>query len=386
MSEHPRLQRWVERTLCCEQQSYSLELVAGDASPRRYYRVTCAGEGAGAEKAADLSQDSPNGGKQGTVEPPPPLNAGISSDSGPAKSTFIAVDAPATEKTAEFLSINRFLRQSGVRVPAVYASDLEQGFMLLEDLGDQTLLPLLTESAVGNWYEKALSILSRTAVIGCDNTDLERYDAQKLQTELNVFAEWFVLQLLGLAWDDKAQGVFSELSSLLIERALAQPQRFVHRDFHSRNLMVIGDELAVIDFQDAVIGPITYDPVSLLKDCYISWPRERQLQWLETYRQRLLAAGVLSIDDTQAFVVDFDLMGLQRHIKVLGVFARLSLRDNKHGYLDDLPLVLAYVREALALYAEAMPAIGQFSAWFESVVVPACEQQGWYREVELSSP
>ena len=385
MSEHPRLQRWVEQTLCCEQQSYSLELVAGDASPRRYYRLTCAGGGAVPRLAVDFSQDSPSGGKQGSFEPPPPLNAGISSDSCPAKSTFIAVDAPATEKTPEFLAINGLLSQSGVRVPAVYASDLEQGFMLLEDLGDQTLLPLLTESVAGNWYEKGLSILSQTAVIGCDTTALEHYDAQKLQTELNVFAEWFVPQLLGLAWDDKAQGVFRELSSLLIERALAQPQRFVHRDFHSRNLMVVGDELAVIDFQDAVIGPLTYDPVSLLKDCYISWPREQQLQWLETYRQRLLAAGVLSIDDTQVFVVDFDLMGLQRHIKVLGVFARLSLRDGKHGYLEDLPLVLAYVRDALVMYAEVMPAIGQFRAWFESVVVPACEQQGWYQEIVLES-
>jgi len=384
MSEHPRLQRWVEQTLCCEQQSYSLELVAGDASPRRYYRVTCAGEGAVPGSVAGIRQGSPGSGKQDIVEPSASLNGGASSDSGPAMSTYIAVDAPATEKTPEFLAINGLLSQSGVRVPAVYASDLEQGFMLLEDLGDQTLLPLLTESAVGNWYVKALSILGQTAAISEDSADLEHYDAQKLQTELNVFAEWFVPRLLGLSWGDKAQGVFSELSSLLIERALAQPQRFVHRDFHSRNLMVIDDELAVIDFQDAVIGPITYDPVSLLKDCYICWPRECQLQWLEAYRQRLVAAGVLSIDDTQAFVVDFDLMGLQRHIKVLGVFARLSLRDNKHGYLDDLPLVLAYVREALALYAEVMPAIGQFSAWFEREVVPACEQQGWHRNLELS--
>jgi len=152
----------------------------------------------------------------------------------------------------------------------------------------------------------------------------------------------------------------------------------VHRDFHSRNIMCLPDDrLGLIDFQDAVVGPVTYDPVSLLKDCYIQWPRPDQLRWLESHRQALLSTGV-AVPDERAFIRDFDLVGLQRHLRVLGVFARLCLRDAKPAYLNDLPLVLDYTREALALY-HSEPPIGDFSQWFEDEVMPRIAEQDWYQ-------
>jgi aminoglycoside/choline kinase family phosphotransferase len=164
-----------------------------------------------------------------------------------------------------------------------------------------------------------------------------------------------------------------------------QPQVVVHRDFHSRNLMVVrNQELAVIDFQDAVIGPITYDPISLLKDCYVSWPRQRQIGWLLDYKRLLVREQLMSAMSDDTFIAWFDLMGLQRHVKVLGIFARLCLRDGKPAYLEDLPLVLAYVIQALAIYAPSVPAIARFAEVFDQQVLPACKTQSWYSSVALT--
>ena len=176
-----------------------------------------------------------------------------------------------------------------------------------------------------------------------------------------------------------ASELWEDLLRLMTQIFLGQPQCVVHRDFHSRNIMCLpNDRLGFIDFQDAVVGPITYDPASLLKDCYIRWPRADQLRWLETHRQALFAAGV-EVPDAHAFIRDFDLVGLQRHLRVLGVFARLCLRDAKPDYLNDLPLVLAYTREALGLYQDE-PAIAAFSAWFEGVVMPRVVEQSWHQQ------
>ena len=332
-----------------QERNFSLQLIAGDASPRKYYRVTLA-----------------------------------ATHGMPARS-LIAVDAPQSEKNPEFLHIRQLLEQGHIRVPALIAADVEAGFLLLEDLGDDVLLPILSTHSAGPWYASALSTLNRVAAIPVATSGLTYYDAAKLQTELDLFRYWFIPQLLRLEWTQDLDTGFAGLSQCLIANAAEQPQVLVHRDFHSRNLMVVGNsELAVIDFQDAVIGPITYDPVSLLKDCYISWPRQQQIAWLLDYKGLLIAERQLAAIDDETFTAWFDLMGLQRHIKVLGIFARLCLRDGKSAYLDDLPLVLAYVVQVLAIYAPTVPAIARFSDYFNQQVLPACKTQSWYRPVALT--
>jgi aminoglycoside/choline kinase family phosphotransferase len=327
----------------------SFDLIAGDASPRKYYRVALSATGA-----------SP-------------------------KRSLIAVDAPHSEKNPEFLHMRQLLEQAHIRVPALIAADVEAGFLLLEDLGDDVLLPILSGHAVGAWYAMALNTLSNLAAIPVATSGLAYYDAAKLQTELNLFRDWFVPELLGLVWTEEFDEVFADFSQCLIANAVEQPQVVVHRDFHSRNLMVVrNQELAVIDFQDAVIGPITYDPVSLLKDCYVSWPRQRQIGWLLDYKGLLVREQLISAMSDDTFIAWFDLMGLQRHVKVLGIFARLCLRDGKPAYLEDLPLVLAYVIQALAIYAPSVPAIARFAEVFDQQVLPACTTQSWYRPVVLT--
>jgi aminoglycoside/choline kinase family phosphotransferase len=327
----------------------SFDLIAGDASPRKYYRVV------------------------------------FSVTSGSPKRSLIAVDAPHSEKNPEFLHMRQLLEQAHIRVPALVAADVEAGFLLLEDLGDDVLLPILSRQAVGAWYAIALNTLNNLAAIPIATSRLAQYDAAKLQAELDLFRHWFVPELLGLVWTEEFEEVFAGFSQCLIANAVEQPQVVVHRDFHSRNLMVVHNkELAVIDFQDAVIGPITYDPVSLLKDCYVSWPRQRQIGWLLDYKRKLVREQLMSAMSDDAFIAWFDLMGLQRHVKVLGIFARLCLRDGKPAYLEDLPLVLAYVVQALAIYAPSVPAIARFAEVFDQQVLPACKTQSWYRPVALT--
>ena len=328
---------------------FSFDLIAGDASPRKYYRVVL------------LSNDKA------------------------VKQSFIAVDAPSSEKTPEFLHIRQLLERGSIRVPALVAADAEAGFLLLEDLGDDVLLPALSDHSAGVWYAMALNIAKQFAAIPAATTGLAAYDADKLQGELNLFCDWFVPKLLGVSWTAEFDQLFLRLSKLLIENATQQPQIVVHRDFHSRNLMVVGnEELAVIDFQDAVIGPITYDAVSLLKDCYVSWPRQRQITWLLDLKRQMSEEQPLSEVDENVFIAWFDLMGLQRHIKVLGIFARLYLRDGKAAYLKDLPLVLAYVSQVLNLYSSSEGAIASFGEFFSRQVLPVCKSQNWYREVNLN--
>ena len=336
------LANWVRQALNLPGNA-ELTLIAGDASPRRYFRLS-------------LPPASPLGVK-----------------------TLVAVSSPPTEKNAEFLTVRKLLQDGGVRVPELIAADLNQGFMVLEDLGNDTLLPLLSEYSAGVWYAKGLNILADLVAMDHSDQELAPYNAPLLQQELDLFPLWFVQELLGLGLTRAQSSLFNGLSEVLIKSALSQPKALVHRDFHSRNLMVLNNaDLAVIDFQDAVVGPITYDPVSLLKDCYIHWPRDRQLAWLADYQGILEQREVMSPVPYKQFVQWFDLMGLQRHIKVLGIFARLYLRDEKPGYLSDLPLVMAYTREALALYAEQDASIGAFRDWFEAEVVPACRQQAWF--------
>jgi aminoglycoside/choline kinase family phosphotransferase len=289
--------------------------------------------------------------------------------------SWICVDSPPqTEKNTEFLQVRDLLDARGVCVPDLVAADAERGLLLLGDLGDRQLLDLLSETSVDRYYTKALATLRQiyTGPIGAGQ--LPPYDEAVLSEELSRFPQWFCDALLNCPLDDGQQQVFHNCSQLLIRSALEQPRVFVHRDFHSRNLLVqAGGELGVIDFQDALLGAVTYDAASLLKDCYIRWPRPQVEAWLEQHRQALVAEGMQGLDDGADFLRWFDWIGLQRHLKVLGTFARLYLRDGKDAYLHDLPLVLSYVREVLGLY----PKFDDMRGLFGEHLDPVIAEQRW---------
>jgi aminoglycoside/choline kinase family phosphotransferase len=317
----------------------ALSMVAGDASPRRYFRLAL------------------------------------------AACSYVLVEAPpATEKNAAFVHVAELLRGAGVKVPAVMAVDFDRGFLLLEDLGDQLLLPLLDSGSSGGLYAQAFTTLAQMAAVDTARASLGDYDRALLGEELSRFQAWFVQELLGYTPRAAEQAQLGRLEARLIDSALEQPRVLVHRDFHSRNLMLTGDrELAVIDFQDAVVGPVTYDLASLLRDCYIQWPAAQVRAWALDYRELLYARGLAADIGEAQFLRWFDWMGLQRHLKVLGTFARLYLRDGKSAYLDDLPLVIHYVLEITDKYAAEEPAFADFSAWFRARLSPLITQQPWSR-------
>ncbi len=282
----------------------------------------------------------------------------------------IAMDAPpAHEDVGPYLRITNLLRSTAVHVPHVHAADLVQGFVLLEDLGRTSYLEGLQDpDAVERLYGDALAALLRLQLHGADAAmALLPYDAAVLQREMQLMPEWFCDRHLQLSLGSAERELLEETFSLLTEAALQQPVVFVHRDYHSRNLMVLEqNNPGVIDFQDALRGPLTYDLASLLKDCYISWPRERVEAWVEQFRAEHARAGQFVVGSSRDFLRAFDWISAQRHIKVLGIFARLCHRDGKHGYLHDLPLTLAYLRDTARRY----PELHTFGEWLESRVVP----------------
>ncbi|MBA6414075.1 phosphotransferase [Parahaliea sp. F7430] len=327
---------WAKSQLKLSSAEGSLEPVAGDASNRRYFRL----------RSAD-------------------------------RSLIVMQAPPATEKNAEFIAVQALLAKGGICVPQILAHDIERGYLLLGDLGRQMLLPLLNDATVDAWYSKAGEVLLQIAQIAAA-TVVPNYDRALLNEELSRLPEWFLVQLLGLELSPADRGLLAQVNTLLVSSAQAQPQVLVHRDFHSRNLMPQPDgQLGVIDFQDAVIGPITYDLVSLLRDCYIRWPKAQVRGWALGQRDRLVASGLLDAMGDEEFLRYFDLMGLQRHLKVLGTFARLYLRDGKAAYLQDLPLVLHYVEEQLSAYAAEEPVLAEFNDWWRERVIPAVARQPW---------
>lgn len=265
--------------------------------------------------------------------------------------SVIVMDSPPDKEPVEpWLAIGARLAAAGLHVPAVHAADVAQGFLLIDDFGTRTYLPELSGDTVDTLYGAAFDALF-VLQTRLDGHALERYDEARLQMELEYLPEWLLQRHLGYGvgcadWD---------LLELTFRRILAtvqaQPYCFVHRDFHSRNLMLSPPLPGIIDFQGALHGPLTYDLASLLRDCYIRWPSARVDAWVEAYRLRLAAAGRVDADAAQ-FRRWFDFTGLQRHIKVLGLFCRLCYRDGKPHYLDDLPLVLDYVLEVCARYPE----------------------------------
>jgi aminoglycoside/choline kinase family phosphotransferase len=256
--------------------------------------------------------------------------------------TFIVMDAPPPEEDcAPFVRVTETLIATGVNVPVIHHMNLEQGFLLLDDFGNDLYLDKLDSSSVNKYYSDAIVALVNMQSL-TEAEGLPDYDETLLRREMNLFTEWLLKKHLHIELNNKQSECLNALFSLLVENALEQPQCFVHRDFHSRNLMLTKTESpGIIDYQDAVHGPISYDLVSLLKDCYIKWPRDEINNWVDFYIQEMSKKG--TVIDRREFQRWFDLMGVQRHLKASGIFARLSLRDGKHDYLNDIPRTLSYI-------------------------------------------
>jgi len=297
---------------------------------------------------------------------------------------LLAVDSPPKkERNEDYVSVSLALKQLGIKRPRLYAIDYARGFMLLEDLGTRSLFSDLDEHSVSLRYDQAEAILHSMQSASTTGLEFPFYDEASLTEEFDLFSSWFVERLLGYVLQDSERTLLQSLCSDLVNNALCQPQVLVHRDFHSRNLMILADEeLAVIDFQDAVIGPVTYDLVSLLRDCYVQWPEELVRARVVQYRHRLQDSGLLQNTSDVIFIKWFELMGLQRHIKVMGIFARLALRDDKPGYLNDLPLVIDYVLKAARKYSEGRA----FDLWFNDRLAPSILKQPWYHNDNVRDP
>ncbi len=325
------LTQWVEQQT--GRSDLQLQVVSGDASFRRYFRA--------------------------------PASDGLLS--------VIAVDAPPEKEPIEpFVKISELLASTGVTVPRILAQDPELGFMLLSDFGDELYLSAINETSADKLYREALDALV-TIQFGCQDrrNELPAYDHALLHQEMELFREWFLQQHLGLELTSDEHQMLDEWFETLSAQVLKQTQVAVHRDYHCRNLMVLPEHgPGIIDYQDAVWGPYSYDLVSLLKDCYIRWPREQQLSWLAHYTSRAERAGI-TIPNIEQRIRDYDWMGMQRHIKVAGIFCRLCHRDGKTAYLQDVPLTLGYLVEALRLYPEMSP----YLDWMERRLAPVLQQK-----------
>lgn len=299
----------------------TLRPASDDASFRRYFRVSCA--------------------------------------AGAADPSLVLMDAPpGREDCGPFVRAAREMGAAGLSVPRVLQADLTQGFLLLEDLGDDTYLSCLGSGEADRLYGDACTALVRLQVASRPGV-FPDYDRALLERELMLYPQWYIERHKGLTPDADLRRDLEHAFEVLLANALAQPRVFVHRDYHSRNLMRIEAERnpGVLDFQDAVFGPLTYDLVSLLRDAYIDWPEDRQIDWAIRYWEKARAAGLPVDDDFGMFYRDFEWMGVQRQLKVLGIFARLNHRDGKSRYLADLPRVLHYAITAARRYAALGPLV-----------------------------
>jgi len=309
-----QLKNWLQTD--CGFTDYQIEPASGDASFRRYFRITL-----------------------------------------PDSTTRIVMDAPPDKEDCEpFVRIARQLEKLGLNVPSILAENHGQGFLLLKDLGSTQYLDRLDDENVDQFYGDAMTALQLLQT-GCATSGLPDYDDKLLLQEMELFREWLLNKQLGIQLSDEENHTLDEAFDLLAENALQQPRVCVHRDYHSRNLMIPskpdhGAIPGILDFQDAVYGPITYDLVSLLKDCYIAWPREKVLEWVKQYCEYCIQAGLVKSQDGDKFLRWFDLMGVQRHLKAAGIFARLNIRDGKNGYLKDIPRTVGYITFLGGAYPE----------------------------------
>ncbi len=270
--------------------------------------------------------------------------------------SVIAMDAPPPHDTQQFAKVGELLASCGMSVPRVLAADHAQGFLLLDDFGDNTYLRQLNADTAFHLYMEALGALARMQ--GHSRPDvLPEFDRAFMRHELQIFPDWFIGRFVQLELSTTQQNDLEKSFDLILANCAAQPQVYMHRDYHSRNLMVLaqGGNPGVLDFQDAVYGPITYDAASLLRDAYIQWDEEMVLDWLIRYWEMAKRAHLPVHHSIDQFYRDFEYMALQRHLKILGIFSRLALRDGKRQFLQDIPLVLDYVRKTVARYQELKP-------------------------------
>lgn len=299
----------------CELHSVSLLPMLGDASTRRYFRVLT------------------------------------------PQTTYIAMDAPSPqENCAAFVTVANTLRRFGVSAPEILFQDLEHGYLVVSDFGDLTYLNSLSESNADQLYSEALAALAKMqAIREVPDRPLPLFTSDFMRIEWAWFKEWYLHKLLKMDHIPN-ENQLDACMDLIIESAATQPQVFMHRDYHSANLMVLPDnKVGVLDFQDAFIGPVTYDLVSLLRDCYIAWPNDRVTNWVNSYRQMLILNGALTDVDQETFMRWFDLMGVQRHLKALMTFARKQVRDLQPRYLRHIPRTLCYLLNTTEKYPELAP-------------------------------
>ncbi|MCO7626468.1 phosphotransferase [Pseudomonas fluorescens] len=262
--------------------------------------------------------------------------------------SFVVMDAPPPQENCKpFVDIAFLLAKSGINVPKIYAEDLERGFLLLNDLGNKTYLDVIDGENADVLFSDALKALLAFQQLPMV-APLPSYDVALLRRELELFPEWYVKRELGIEFDAAQQQQWQAVSDLLIDSALAQPKVLVHRDYMPRNLMLSEPNPGVLDFQDAVYGPVTYDVTCLFKDAFLSWPEERVRGWLESYWQQASALDIPVQADFEDFLRASDLMGVQRHLKVIGIFARICHRDGKPRYLGDVPRFFAYIEAVIA--------------------------------------
>jgi aminoglycoside/choline kinase family phosphotransferase len=341
--------------------SFTLAPASADASFRRYFRVTF--------EKPQIVDEYVNRSEQLEMQGAPqqaPIHTGLAGEerastqhsrsSAQQVGTLIVMDAPPEHEDCKpFLHVGKLFEAAGTHVPHVYAENLAQGFLLLSDLDSTTYLQALNKDNARQLYGAATDALIKIQ-LASKATELPPYDEALLRRELNLFPEWYVAKHLGVTLNEKQQAKLEEVFKRILANNLAQPKVYVHRDYHSRNLMHVAENNpGILDFQDAVYGPITYDLASLFKDAYIKWEEEEVMDWLILYWEKARKAGLPVREDFGEFYRDYEMMGVQRHIKVLGIFARLYHRDGKDGYLKDMPLVMDYLRAACARYIDLKP-------------------------------
>lgn len=320
------LGQWLEYAL--ENQNLDISVASADASFRRYFRVKSQGK------------------------------------------SWIAMDAPPDKEDCKpFVKVATAFHHLGVTVPEIYAQDLTHGFLVITDFGSRCYLDELNDQNADRLYGDAMQVLLNLQTNDKPkNVSLPEYDRDLLDREMLLFDEWFLGRHLQLKLEAEEKNILQETRRYLADMALAQPKVWVHRDYHSRNLMVTEkNNPGVIDFQDAVNGPVTYDLVSLLRDCYISWPLEKVQAWVAEYLQALQQRSVCKDVNLETFLQWFDWMGVQRHMKAIGIFSRLNYRDGKSGYLGDIPRTLHYVKSVTQKYDE----LTAFNQFIEQKIVPA---------------
>ncbi len=308
MSREKKLTHWLDSVLGTAH--YQQVPLAGDASARRYFRVSVSNK------------------------------------------RYVVMDAPPPESCDVFVQLAKQLKEGGLTVPTVIAADLEQGFLVLDDFGDQLYLDALNENTADSLYHAAFSALIK--IQQC-SIKVPFFDSALMLEQFSLFEKWYLHKHKGVTTIDS--NLLSAVYEPLMRNITEQPQVLVHRDYHSRNLMLVESQgPGILDFQDAVIGPVTYDLVSLLQDCYISWPLEKTHAWVLLFQEQLQKAGLLEAGFSSAqFLKWFDWTGVQRHLKNLGIFARLHYRDNKSQYLHDIPRVLRYIESTCSRYNELLP-------------------------------